>query len=282
MSTAMTHVTGLTAEQIELVKRTIARGASHDELQLFLAQCQRTGLDPFNRQIYWIKRGASGTTQVSIDGFRVVAERSGEMDGQDVHWCGPDGIWADVWLAKEAPAAARVLVYRKGCAHAFPGVARFSEYSAGGGMWQKMPATMLAKCAEALALRKAFPHQLSGLYTTDEMGQAEAPAPVLTVEPPKDAPPRPALAPGELRIEKVETHDTPNPKVKKYVIALSDGTFYETRNSQLSGLAEELAQSGEAIIVVLDARQRLEGFRRAGPPGAPATVEPLPVDEVPF
>lgn len=166
---------GMSAEQVELVKRTIALGASDDDLKLFLAQCQRTGLDPFSRQIYWIKRGGKGTTQVSIDGFRVIAERSGELDGQECHWCAEDGVWVDVWLKKEAPAAARVLVYRKGCTKPFPGVARMSEYNAGGNMWSKMPATMLAKCAEGLALRKAFPHQLSGLYTTEEMDQVDAP-----------------------------------------------------------------------------------------------------------
>jgi phage recombination protein Bet len=186
----------MTPEQIDLVKRTIAKGASDDELQLFLNQCRRTGLDPFSRQIYWIARGGKGSTQVSIDGFRVIAERSGEMDGQECHWCGDDGQWVDVWLQKTAPAAARVLVYRKGCAKPFPAVAKWNEYNAGGNMWAKMPATMLAKCAEALALRKAFPHQLSGLYTPDEMGQADNGAPVTVIESvapaPSELPAKPA------------------------------------------------------------------------------------------
>lgn len=174
----------ITSEQVELIKKTIAKGASDDELQLFLNQCRRTGLDPFSRQIYWIKRGTTGTTQVSIDGFRVIAERSGELDGQEVYWCDADGLFVEVWLKPTPPAAARVLVYRKGCAKPFPGVAKWSEYNAGGNMWSKMPATMLAKCAEALALRKAFPHQLSGLYTPDEMAQADA-GDTLVVDAPK-------------------------------------------------------------------------------------------------
>lgn len=170
---AATLAPAITPDQVELIKQTIAKGASDNELQLFLAQCRRTGLDPFARQIYWIKRGNQGSTQVSIDGFRVIAERSGEMDGQEVSWCGEDGVWKDVWLAKVPPAAARVVVYRKGCSHPFTAIAKWSEYNAGGSMWSKMPANQLAKCAEALALRKAFPHQLSGLYTPDEMAQAD-------------------------------------------------------------------------------------------------------------
>jgi len=162
-----------TREQIALIKDQIAKDASDAELALFVAQCQRTGLDPFSRQIYFIKRGGKASTQVSIDGFRVIAERSGELNGQDVAWCGEDGQWVDVWLKKDPPSACRVLVYRKGCEHPFPGIAKWSEYKDQGPMWTKMPANQLAKCAEALALRKAFPHQLSGLYTPDEMAQAE-------------------------------------------------------------------------------------------------------------
>ena len=237
-----------TPDQIDLIKRTIAKGASDDELRLFLYQCQRTGLDAFARQIYWIKRGNQGSTQVSIDGFRVVAERTGELDGQDVSWCGADGEWRDVWLAKEPPAAARVLVYRKGCAHAFPGVARWVEYQAGGPMWQKMPATMLAKCAEALALRKAFPHQLSGLYTSDEMDQADAPARAsVTVEPAAEAP-----TDGLLRIVKVEKRETTRKGTYRTTVTFSDGTFGSTIKDQLSALCEQLSQDAVPVVATID------------------------------
>ena len=172
MSTALVPA-DYSREQIDIIKGSIAAKATDTELAFFLATAKRTGLDPFARQIYFIKRGNVGQIQVSIDGFRAIAERTGELDGQDVAWCGADGAWRDVWLEKGAPAAARVIVYRKGCTHGFPAVARSDEYNAGGPMWQRMPATMIAKCAESLALRKAFPAQLSGIYTSDEMAQAD-------------------------------------------------------------------------------------------------------------
>ena len=166
-------------KQIAALNQIGLSDAPKAELAVFLHYCQRTGLDPFARQIYMISRGGKYTIQASIDGLRIVAQRSNEYAGQTpVYWCGEDGQWTDVWLASTPPMAAKVGVYRKGFTEPLWAIAKFDSYAVGyqgklSGLWAKMPDLMIAKCAEALALRKAFPNDLSGIYTNDEMAQVE-------------------------------------------------------------------------------------------------------------
>lgn len=183
----------LTDEQITLLKESICKGAPQVEIDVFLQLCRHKRLDPFSRQIYLIPRRQKVdgqyvdvyTPQTSIDGFRAIAHRTKLMDGADPPmWCGPDGAWREVWLDRNnPPAAAKFTVYKRGARHGFTAVAIFGEYAQTyrrdgqmhlTAMWARMPALMIAKCAEALALRKAFPEDLSGIYTDDEMAQADS------------------------------------------------------------------------------------------------------------
>jgi phage recombination protein Bet len=137
------------------------------------------------------------TIQTGIDGFRLIAHRVADRTGETIGyeesmWCGPDGVWRDVWLSTEPPAAARVVVLRNG--QRYPATVHWSEYvqtykdKANNiiptSMWERMPAGQLSKCAEAAALRKAFPQDLSGIYTEEEMPTPGDPAPRKVVQQP--------------------------------------------------------------------------------------------------
>lgn len=194
MSTALA-VTGeqdfWTDKQLAALRQMGVENASSGDLQVFLHQAMKTGLDPFSRQLYMIGRNSKNprtqqwetkwTIQASIDGLRIVAQRTGDYAGQlGPYWCGPDGQWVDVWLSDKPPAAAKVGVLRRSFSEPLWGVARWDSYvqtNKSGeptAMWARMSDVMLAKCAEALALRKAFPHDLSGIYSDEEMHQADA------------------------------------------------------------------------------------------------------------
>lgn len=161
-------------ERVELLKRTICKGATDDEFQIFIEVAKRTGLNPFARQVHAVKRFNKKTgrdemsIQTGIDGYRLIADRTGKYAGSD------DPTFDN----EKEPNRATVTVYKmvEGQRCPFTATARWDEYYPGdaqGFMWKKMPCVMLSKCAEALALRKAFPAELSGLYTNEEMEQAD-------------------------------------------------------------------------------------------------------------
>lgn len=160
-------------EHMRIVREAFALGATQQEFEVLWAGAKNRGLDPVRKQIYFVRRFDTEArryvwaSQVSVDGFRSMAEATGQYDGQDE----PD-FECD---ATGAPILARVRIYRKGISRPFVGVARYDEFvqtTKDGdptSMWRKMRFNQLAKCAEVAALRRAFPESLSGLEVPEEV-----------------------------------------------------------------------------------------------------------------
>ncbi len=170
----------VTHDQMDLIRTTIAKDATPDELKLYLYDCARIGVHPLDHLLHFTKRSGKYTPITSIDLMRIRAAETGELAGSD------DAVFSGT--PGHADFAAKVTVYRlvQGQRAEFSATARWSEYKPDQAfMWNKMPHTMLGKCAEALALRKGFPRQLAGLYAKEEMDQAEkaSRAPVVRPEP---------------------------------------------------------------------------------------------------
>ena len=156
---------------LNTVRSVLAPDLTDDELRLFAMVATRSGLDPFSKQVYAVKRKGRVTFQTGIDGYRSTGERTGEYRGSEEPEYGP---WADKPWGH--PESARVGVRRDGRPTQYA-TAYWDEYVPGEGqdqMWRKMPRNQLAKCAEALAFRKAFPFLLADVYTTEEMDQADS------------------------------------------------------------------------------------------------------------
>lgn len=169
------HQEFFTPSQEKMIRDSFLNGATREEATVLMELARVRRLNPITGQIHFVARntkaGKKWSSQVGIDGFRVIAERTGKYDGQDE----PEFERS----ADGMPTVCRVRVYRKDWGRPAVGVAHFTEYAQTDfngkltKMWESKPHIMLAKCAEALALRKAFPDDLSGLYTPDEMAQAD-------------------------------------------------------------------------------------------------------------
>ena len=202
-----------TPTQMTLIKRTVAADCNESEFDLYMEMAKRVGLDPFRKQIYAIvynkdkpaKRKMSIIT--GIDGFRAVAQRSGQYRPDEEE---PNYTYSEDLKGDANPLGiekASVTVHKYGPDknwHPVKGVAYWDEFAPlkeGGewkdtgqtwddgnakktfipdgtatlqaGNWVKMPRVMIAKCAEAQAIRKGWPEDLSGVYAPEEMAQAE-------------------------------------------------------------------------------------------------------------
>lgn len=193
--------TAFTPVQIAALRHIGLDGAPDEDVRIFFHECQRKGLDPFSRQIYMIPRTSYNprtkqseekwTIQTGIDGFRSMGHRSARAHGERAtleapEWLHRDGSWRPAWTREWGmPISARIVITSTergtGETRSVAAVANFDEYAAyskSGGltsMWATRGAAQLAKCAEALAWRQAYPHDMSGVLTDVEMEQADNP-----------------------------------------------------------------------------------------------------------
>lgn len=256
-------------DKIDLIKRTICKDASDDELQLFMHQCKRRGLDPLAGQIHAVLRydPEAGRKimkiQTGIDGFRLIAERTGRYEGQTpALWCGKDGQWVDVWLKDEPPAAAKVGVYKTGFREPLYGIALYDAYvqkkkdGEPNRMWAQMPENQLSKCAESLAFRKAFPEDLSGLYTGAEMDQSEtASEPAATGKGSKEA----AQAVAARKLAELPAPIDPMSDRQIFLEMIANAT-HEQINICLTNLMEKLAAKRGAYAKIMVSHLLTESF----------------------
>jgi phage recombination protein Bet len=197
-----------TDQQVAALRHMGVDGASPADLAVFFHVVKRTGLDPFARQIYMISRKSKGETkqtiQTGIDGYRLIGRRAADARHESIsvsapEWARADGQWMPVWSAEwGTPLAARVTITRGG--EPFTAVALFDEYKQTKydgnltAMWAQRPAGQIAKCAEALVWRMAFPQDLAGVYVEDELQHADGgPAPRPTRESAADVLATPAV-----------------------------------------------------------------------------------------
>jgi len=168
-------------KMVATLKATVATGATDAEFELFSQFCKATGLNPFKKEIWFIKTKDRLQLMTGINGFYEIANRHPQFDGLEVETVEQAG--------KLVKAVARC--YRKDRSRPMVAEAYWSEYAKDYGNWKSMPRLMLSKCAESMALRKSFPQELNGLYTAEEM-PPEYGADALDVTPQREVPIRPS------------------------------------------------------------------------------------------
>lgn len=157
----------------------IPRDTPEGTIRMFGRFCAESNLSPFKRQVHLIKRGDRFTIQTGIDGYRSIADRTGRYAGND-DYLFDEGLTEYQHIVQKKgthPVTATATVYKLvgNIRVPFTATARWEEYCPQKGqafMWEKMPYLMIGKTAESLALRKAFPDELGGVYTDEEMEQA--------------------------------------------------------------------------------------------------------------
>ncbi len=169
---------------VKTMQETVARGTTPAEFALFVQYCKATGLNPFKKEIWCIKANQGLQIMTGINGFWTIANSSKDFDGAEVGLINASGEWVKT-VPDNSFIGAWCRVYRKDRRIPMEGEALLADYAKGFGLWKTAPRIMIKKVAESIALRKAFPQELNGLYTREEMPAeytpVETPAPAVEV-----------------------------------------------------------------------------------------------------
>lgn len=236
---------GMSDDMLEIIRRAVAPGAPDEVLELLFVKCKALGCDPLERFVHVIPRSANvkdektgewrreirWTIQGAIDLFRSIAEQSGDYGGQlGPFWSNDGKNWSDVWLEAEPPKVCKIGVLRHTFKEPLWVVGTYDYYVPRDGKGNPVPgpfwrgekgAHQLAKCVEELALRKAFPKKLGGVYGNEEMAQAARPtamkaaAKVLTDTTPE--PPSPPSQPSQPEPTTIDAEIIEEPRVEAEV-----------------------------------------------------------------
>jgi len=256
-----------TEDEIDLIKATVCRNSTDNELKLFLYTARNCGLDPLLKQIYAVKRGNQMTIQTGIDGFRAIAERTRMYSPGD----------ETKYEYNEDKSLLSATAYVKkmtqdGTWHQISSTAFFNEYcqcynGRPSPFWSKSPHVMLSKCAESNALRKAFPFELGALYSSEEMHngisktKAEdeflteevigtAPEDNVTIEIPEGADPK--LVDEYIKyLEKL--YSQTNPVIKSW-INKSPTRFWETFPKWVASQEKKAKEEEEKIVEIKEVK----------------------------
>jgi phage recombination protein Bet len=148
------------SDVLRTLKETVAKGATDAEFRIFLEHCKGTKLNPFKREVWFVKTNQGVQIMTGINGFYAIANSNPAFDGIESECIADERGQLLKAVAK---------VWRKDRSRPTVAEAYFAEYGKPYGNWKTMPRVMLIKCAESMAIRKAFPQELNGLYSEEEM-----------------------------------------------------------------------------------------------------------------
>jgi phage recombination protein Bet len=245
-------------EALDLIRKTIAADCDELEFAFFMEVAKQHGLNPFMKQIYPIARWNNTkdpktgewkkvkkiTHQTSIDGFRAIADDTKQYAGSSAP------TFSDDLVDGKYPEWCKISVRKiiDGNIFEVGAIAYWNEFKQDfydkktklttlGNMWAKMPRHMLAKCTEALALRKAFPSKLGNLYTDDEMAQASNTA----SEPTEPEEPKNITPQSTPKTEDPQPEATPTVENKEQIADITFRIGKAESMKELKGISEEIA-----------------------------------------